>query len=392
MPLGLIELPWWGYVLVILGLTHITIASVTIFLHRHQAHHALDLHPLASHFFRAWLWLTTGIVTREWVAIHRKHHAKCETPEDPHSPQIHGLNKVLFDGVDLYRRESTVAETLERYGQGTPNDALERHLYSGHSHLGIGLMLAMDLVLFGPIGLTIWAVQMLWIPFFAAGVINGIGHYWGYRRFAPNDASRNILPWGILIAGEELHNNHHAYATSAKLSNQWWEMDLGWLYIRLLALLGLARIRRVAPKLRITPTKQHCDAGTLQAIFTHRYAVLARFVNSLKPTIMQEIRQQRVGAALGMTDHRALQAVQNGLQRGAEHLTEQERAILEQALAASALLRMLFAMRQELVALWGRSSVPREQLIEQLDRWLQQAEASRVSALRQFSKSLCGYG
>jgi|GEM_PF-3238 len=362
MPLGLIELPWWGYVLVVLGLTHVTIASLTIFLHRHQAHRALDLHPLASHFFRAWLWLTTGTITREWVAVHRKHHAKCETPDDPHSPQVFGLTKVLFDGVDLYRRETAVAETRERYGHGTPNDALERHLYARHSQLGIALMLVIDLFLFGPIGLTVWAVQMLWIPFFAAGVINAIGHYWGYRRFAPNDASRNILPWGILIGGEELHNNHHAYATSAKLAHQWWEVDIGWLYIRLLAALRLAKVRRVAPKIRVDPTKRHCDAGTLQAIVTHRYAVLARFVDSLKPTVKQEVRQRRLGTALGLDEKRTLRAVQRGLQRGAENLPETERLTLERALAASALLRILYAMRQELAALWGRSSASREQL------------------------------
>jgi stearoyl-CoA desaturase (delta-9 desaturase) len=392
MPLGLIELPWWGYVLVILGLTHITIASVTIYLHRHQAHHALDLHPLASHFFRAWLWLTTGTITREWVAIHRKHHAKCETVDDPHSPQIHGINKVLFDGVDLYRREAAVAETLERFGHGCPHDALERHLYARHSRLGVALMLVIDLILFGPIGLTVWAVQMLWIPFFAAGVINGIGHYWGYRRFAPNDASRNILPWGIFVGGEELHNNHHAYASSAKLSNQWWEIDIGWLYIRLLAALRLAKVRRVAPRMRFDPTKRQFDADTLQAILTHRYAVLARYVRSLKPITRQEVRQREVAATLGLRERRALRAVQNGLQRGAENLPTSERVILEQALAASPLLCTLYAMRQELVALWGRSGVSREQLIKQLDTWLRQAETSGVIALQQFSRQLNGFG
>jgi stearoyl-CoA desaturase (delta-9 desaturase) len=392
MPFGLIELPWWGYVLVILGLTHVTIASVTIFLHRHQTHHALDLHPLASHFFRAWLWLTTGTITREWVAIHRKHHAKCETPDDPHSPQIYGLNKVLFDGVDLYRREAAVAETLERYGHGVPDDALERRLYARHSRLGIALMLMIDLIFFGPIGLTVWAVQMLWIPFFAAGVINGIGHYWGYRRFAPNDASRNIVPWGILVGGEELHNNHHAYATSAKLSNEWWEIDIGWLYIRLLEALGLAKVRRVAPKMRFDPTKRHCDADTFQAIVTHRYAVLASFARSLQPTARQEVRQRLVAATLGVREERTLRAVQNGLQRGAENLPETERAILEQALAASPLLCTFYAMRQALVALWGRSSASREQLVKQLQSWLQEADTSGVIALRQFSRKLYGFG
>lgn len=391
MPLGLIELPWWGYVLVILALTHVTIVSVTIYLHRHQAHHALDLHPAASHFFRFWLWLTTGIVTRNWVAVHRKHHAKCETPDDPHSPQIYGINKVLFDGVDLYRREAAVTDTLERYGHGTPNDALERRLYARHSRLGIGLMLMIDLVLFGPIGLTVWAVQMLWVPFFAAGVINGIGHYWGYRRFAPNDASRNIAPWGILVGGEELHNNHHAYATSAKLSNAWWELDIGWLYIRFLKALGLAKVRRVAPRMRFDPSKRHCDADTVQAIVTHRYAVLARFARSLKPTTRQEIRQRQLAATLGLREKRTLRAVLNGLQQGAENLPETERVILKQALAASPRLSTVYAMRQELVAVWDRSSAPREQVIKQLESWLQQAETSGVIALQQFSRKLCSF-
>jgi stearoyl-CoA desaturase (delta-9 desaturase) len=325
MQLGLIELSWWAYGVVILGLTHVTIAAVTIFLHRHQAHRALALHPVASHFFRFWLWLTTGLVTREWVAIHRKHHAKCETLEDPHSPQIYGINHVLFEGAELYRQEAKNAATLEKYGHGTPDDGLERHLYAKHSRLGIGLMLTLDLIVFGPIGLTIWAVQMLWIPFFAAGVINGIGHYWGYRNFAPNDASKNIVPWGILVGGEELHNNHHAYATSAKLSSQRWEFDLGWLYIRILETLGLARVRRVAPPIHFDPTKQRCDAGTLQAIITHRYQVLAAFAYCLKQTVLAEIRKLHVRATLGMRESKALQVVQQGLQRDAENLPESDK-------------------------------------------------------------------
>ncbi|MEY6433948.1 fatty acid desaturase [Thioalkalicoccus limnaeus] len=392
MPLAIIDLPWWGVVLVILGLTHVTIASVTIFLHRHQAHHALDLHPIASHFFRAWLWLTTGTITREWVAIHRKHHAKCETPEDPHSPQVHGIGKVLFDGVDLYRQEASVTATLDQYGRGTPDDWLERHLYARHSRLGIGLMLTIDLILFGPIGLTIWAVQMLWIPLFAAGVINGIGHYWGYRRFAPNDTSRNILPWGILVGGEELHNNHHAYATSAKLSTQWWEFDLGWLYIRLLETLGLARVRRVAPKIHFDPTKQRCDTETLQAVITHRYAVLARFAKSLKRTARNEIRQRRIAAMLGLRESKALRAIQHGLQRGAENLPAPERLVLERVLDASPVLRKLYAMRRDLTDLWRRSAISKDQLVEQLEEWRRHAEASGIEALHGFSQKLPGYG
>jgi stearoyl-CoA desaturase (Delta-9 desaturase) len=252
MPLGLLELHGWGDLLVVLAMTHVTIAAVTIFLHRHQAHRTLDLHFIVSHFFRFWLWLTTGMVTKEWVAIHRKHHARCETQDDPHSPQVLGIWKVLFEGSELYRLEAKNVATLETYGRGTPDDWIEHNLYARHSGAGIGVMLVIDAVLFGPIGLTIWAVQMLWIPIFAAGVINGVGHYWGYRRFLPNDASRNIVPWGILIGGEELHNNHHAYVASARFSNRWWEFDIGWLYIRVLEVLHLATVRRVAPRLRIT--------------------------------------------------------------------------------------------------------------------------------------------
>src|SRR5512140_113643 len=271
---GLLRLPWWGYVVVTLALTHVTIAAVTIFLHRAQAHRALDLHPIVSHFFRFWLWLTTGMVTREWVAIHRKHHAKCETPDDPHSPQTRGIKTVFWQGSELYRAEARNQETLAKYGQGTPDDWIERTLYTGRSWEGVGLMLVIDLMLFGPIGATIWAVQMIWIPISAAGIINGIGHYWGYRNFASPDASRNIVPWGIVIGGEELHNNHHAYGTSAKLSSRWYEFDLGWAYIRTLEFFGLATVRKVAPRLKRDRAKLTADLETLQAIITHRYAVL----------------------------------------------------------------------------------------------------------------------
>ncbi len=392
MQLGLIDLSWWAYGLVILGLTHITITSVTIFLHRHQAHRALELHPVASHFFRFWLWLTTGIITRQWVAVHRKHHAKCETREDPHSPQIYGINTVLFAGAELYAKEARNTATLERYGRGAPDDGLERHLYAKHSLLGIGLMLIINLLLFGPIGLTVWAVQMLWIPFFAAGVINGIGHYWGYRNFAPNDTSKNIVPWGVLVGGEELHNNHHAYATSAKLSIQWWEFDLGWLYIRLLETLGLARVRRVAPTLHFDPAKRRCDAETLQAIITHRYKVLATFVHCLKQTALEEIHTLQARATLGMRESRALQVIQQGLQRDAENLPEPERVALKRALDASPVLHTLYTMRQDLVALWGRSNASKEQLVRQLEDWCQRAEESGILALQEFSQKLRCYG
>src|SRR5438477_1308362 len=266
---GLAPLSWWGYIVVALVLTHITIASVTIFLHRSQAHRGLDLHPVIAHFFRFWLWLTTGMVTKEWVAIHRKHHAKVETDEDPHSPQTRGIERVFWEGAELYRDESQNLETLNKYGLGTPEDWIERNVYSRFSWHGIGLMLIVNVALFGPMGLTIWAVQMMWIPITAAGIVNGIGHYWGYRNFSCKDASRNIVPWGIIIGGEELHNNHHAYGTSAKLSSQWYEFDIGWFYIRILQNLKLATIRKVAPRLKTDPSKAVPDLATLHAVITH---------------------------------------------------------------------------------------------------------------------------
>jgi stearoyl-CoA desaturase (delta-9 desaturase) len=325
------------------------------------------------------------------VAIHRKHHAKSETAEDPHSPQIYGIKKVLFEGTELYRAEAKNSETLEKYGHGTPDDWIERKLYEKHVVLGISIMLLIDLILFGPIGLTIWGVQMLWIPFFAAGVINGIGHYWGYRKFATQDTSTNIVPWGILIGGEELHNNHHAYVTSAKLSSKWWEFDIGWMYIRVMETLGLAKVRKLAPRIRFNLAKTRCDAETLQAVITHRYHVLAKFAKSLKQTAVEEIRNLRTHAIPGLKDSRALDAVKHWLQRDAEELPEKERAALDQALHSSMVLRTIYSMRQELAALWSRSSASREQLVKQLEDWCRRAEESGISALQEFSRKLRCY-
>ena len=391
MQLGLIDLPWWGYILVALALTHITIVAVTVFLHRHQAHRALDLHPLPSHFFRFWLWLTTGMVTKEWAAIHRKHHAKCETAEDPHSPQIFGIKKVFLEGAELYRAASKDTVSIEKYGHGTPDDWIERNLYTKHSALGISLMLIINVILFGPLGLSIWAVQMIWIPLFAAGVINGIGHYWGYRNFASADTSTNVLPWGILIGGEELHNNHHAYGTSAKLSSKWWEFDIGWMYIRILEIVGLAKVRKLAPKLRLNPAKVACDAETLQAIITHRYDVLGKFAKSLKDTAAQEINHLHERAVLGLKQSRALEAVKSWLHRDVEELPANDQAALNQVLGSSKVLTTIYSMRQELTTLWGRSTATTEQLVKQLEDWCHRAEQSGIAPLQEFSRKLRCY-
>ena len=391
MSLGLLNPPVWGYVLVTLALTHVTIAAVTIFLHRAQAHRALALHPAASHFFRFWLWLTTGMVTKEWVSIHRKHHAKVDVAQDPHSPQVYGIRKVLLEGAELYRKESRNAATMEQFGHHTPDDWIERNVYVKHSVLGLIIMLAIDFVLFGPIGLTMWAVQMLWIPFFAAGVINGIGHYWGYRNFAPQDASRNILPWGIIIGGEELHNNHHAYISSARFSSRWWEFDVGWVYIRILEFLHLAKVRRVAPRIRYNTAKSGCDAYTLQAVITHRYDVLAKFARSLNGTAVAEIRRLRYGAVPAYRDTGAMNTVRHCLQKNASELGGAERAALEHALHSSPVLSVVYAMRQDLTAIWSRSSASTEQLVSQLEDWCRRAEKSGIGALQEFSRTLRCY-
>jgi stearoyl-CoA desaturase (delta-9 desaturase) len=383
---GFFDLPWWGYVVYALIVTHVTIAAVTIFLHRHQAHRALDLHPLPSHFFRFWLWFTTGMVTKEWAAIHRKHHAKCESVDDPHSPQVLGINKVLWEGTELYRKESVNQETLEKYGQGTPDDWIERHLYTRHSVAGVVLLVIVNFALFGFIGVTIWAVQMAWIPFFAAGVINGIGHYWGYRNFQPEDASTNIVPWGILIGGEELHNNHHAYASSARLSNRWYEFDIGWLYIRVLDALGLAQIKKIAPKLKLDAAKTRCDLATLQAVVTHRYDVLATYARSLRRTCAEEMSELKARAV--RVDRAALK---RWLHIDAAALPAQERARRDEMIHHSKVLATVYTMLDDLAAVWQRSSASKEQLVHQLEDWCHRAEVSGISALQDFSRRLRSY-
>ena len=387
---GFLDLPWWGYVLVALGLTHVTIASVTIFLHRHQAHRALDLHPIASHFFRFWLWLTTGMVTKEWAAIHRKHHAKCETVEDPHSPQIYGINRVLWAGVFLYVKESHNRETLERYGHGTPDDWMERNVYTRHPVLGLTLMGAVDLALFGLVpGALIFLTQIVWIPFWAAGVINGIGHFFGYRNYGCADASTNIVPWGILIGGEELHNNHHAFASSAKLSAKWYEFDIGWMYIRIMEMLGLASVKKVAPRPRFAAPKAAADLDTLHAVIANRYDVLSRYAKSIKRTYHEEL--ERLGHwAPG--DAKALKSLKRALLR-VQELSEAERVRLVDGLKNSRAraLATVVAMSHELTALWERSSASKEQLLRQLQDWCHRAESSGIVPLQDFSRRLRCY-
>jgi stearoyl-CoA desaturase (Delta-9 desaturase) len=381
---GMWHLAWWQIVLYTLVTTHITIAAVTIFLHRTQAHRAMDLGPIPSHFFRFWLWLGTGMVTKEWVAIHRKHHAKCETEEDPHSPQTRGIDTVLWRGAELYRDEAKNQETMAKYGHGTPNDWIERNLYTRYSWQGVGLMLILNLALFGTVGMAVWAVQMLWIPITAAGVINGIGHYWGYRNFEAPDASTNITPWGVIIGGEELHNNHHTYPTSAKFSVKKYEFDIGWLYITAMSKIGWATVKKVPPKLQLGAVKPVADEKTLEALIANRYEVMAAYAREMKRVCKAEIAQLKAKQA----DSTILKSARRWLHRDEERVPASARPQLAQARAAHPVIDKMVAMREELRQMWLNTSQSREQLAADLQAWCRRAEESGIAQLQQFSMRL----
>lgn len=383
---GLLQLPWWGYVVVTLVLTQITILSVTLYLHRCQAHRALELHPIVSHFFRFWLWLTTGMVTKEWASIHRKHHAKVDTDADPHSPQTRGIKKVFFEGAELYKAESKVKETMERYGEGTPDDWIERNLYSRFSTLGVATMLITNVALFGLIGVTIWAIQMAWIPLFAAGVVNGIGHYWGYRNFESKDASRNILPLGVFIGGEELHNNHHAFATSAKFSTKWWEIDIGWGVIRLLQAVGLVKPKRTVPKLRMEPTKTAIDTDTLTALITYRLQVMARYTREV---MLPVLRDEKKNAGKG--NSLILRKARTVLVRDPSIMPASHKLRLANVLENFQSLDVIYQFRLKLQDIWSRRTASQKELLDALQEWCKQAEATGIETLLRFAKRLKMY-
>ena len=343
---GLSGWSWWGLTAFLFLVTHITIVGVTVFLHRCQSHKALKLNPVVSHFFRLWLWLTTGMVTREWVAIHRKHHAKCETKNDPHSPKIKGITEVLWRGTELYRVSSKDPELIQKYGHGTPNDWLEKNLYSRFSWQGVAVMLIIDFMLFGVIGIGIWAIQMMWIPFFAAGVINGIGHYIGYRSFKTPDESRNIFPLGILIGGEELHNNHHSYATSPRLSSKWYEFDIGWLYIRILMFFGLAETRSLPKGARLNPEKSSIDENTVAAFLASKYELLQK------------------------------------LHRLSVHAT------VEQIKTSNPSNVIAEKLKNDFEKIWSEKICSVEQAVQALQLWCTEAEKSGIDAIEDFARKL----
>ena len=388
MATGITDLSAWQVFLYTMVVTHITIASVTIYLHRHQAHRALELHAIPSHFFRFWLWLTTGQVTKEWAAIHRKHHAKCDTEEDPHSPVTRGIKKVFWEGAELYRAESKNMETMAKYGHGTPTDWIERNLYTKYSWLGVVSLFVINFVLFGVIGISVWAVQMMWIPITAAGIINGIGHYWGYRNYDCADAATNIIPFGILIGGEELHNNHHTYATSAKLSSKWYEIDIGWAYIRALEMLGLAKVKKLAPEPKFSHGKLEADFETLQSVIANRYDVMAKYAKSIKHAWKEELEHLKHKAEL---EKRFLKSSRKLMQREPGKLADAHHEQLSELFQHSKALETMHHMRVELGAIWERSHFTREQLLHKLQDWCTRAEASGIKSLQDFSLRLRSY-
>jgi stearoyl-CoA desaturase (Delta-9 desaturase) len=383
---GLYILPWWGYAIILLTFTQLTILSVTIYLHRCQAHRAVELHPAISHLFRFWLWLTTAMVTKEWTAVHRKHHAKVETADDPHSPQVKGIKKVFFEGAELYREEADNKETLERYGNGTPDDWLERNIYTPHSVYGVSLMLIINLLLFGVVGLLMWSIQMAWIPLFAAGVVNGLGHYIGYRNFEPQDASRNLVPFGLLIGGEELHNNHHAYATSAKFSAKWWEVDIGWGVIRCLQFFHLAKPKRTLPKPKMMPGKSNIDNDTITALITYRLQVMARYTREvIMPALQDEKRRA------GNTGNILLARAKTLLIRDQAIMPLSQKSNLSKLLDNFQGLRTVYDLRLKLQDIWQRSTASQKELVEALQEWCRQAEATGIERLAHFVAQLKTY-
>jgi len=382
---GLLDLSFWGYVLAAFIMVQITMMAVTLYLHRDQAHRAIDLHPVLRHFFRFWIWCTSGMLTREWVSIHRKHHAYCETEDDPHSPQIYGLKKVMLEGAELYREETRNKETLEKFGRGTPDDWLERNIYLRFPFGGIIFMFVANLLFFGVPGITIFAIQMMSMPVFAAGIINGVGHHSGYRNFECEDAATNIVPWGLLIGGEELHNNHHAFPTSAKFSIRRWEFDIGWLYIRLFSLFGLAKVNRVAPQPIIEPTPDsELDVENLRAIIVNRMHVLRDYTKQVTLPVFQTEQAMASGNA-------AFKRAKKLLIRRPTLLDENAMERLGNLLSEHDSLKTVYEFREKLSEIWSGANVSNEKLLQQLKDWCHEAEASGIKSLEDFAERLRSY-
>ncbi|MCL6712778.1 fatty acid desaturase [Pseudomonas sp. R2.Fl] len=384
---GLTGLVWWELLIVLLVFTQLTIFSVTLYLHRSQAHRGVDFHPVLNHFFRFWTWLTTSMITREWVAIHRKHHAKVETEEDPHSPQTKGIGNVFWRGVELYREARGQRADIEQYGKGAPDDWVERHVYTPHANLGPTFLLLVNAVLFGLPGVALWAIQMAWIPFWAAGVINGLGHWWGYRNFESSDTSTNLTPWGVWVGGEELHNNHHAFPSSARFSMRRWEVDIGWIVIKGMEKVRLAKVLRVAPTLDIRPNIAVPDADTLRALLSHRFQAMTDYQrNVLKPALKEEAAQ--AGAKLRALLPRKLR---RGLVDDGRWLKPDAREQLRNWVSQRPRISALVEHRARLSALLEARSHDAAERLKALQAWCHEAEASGIRALQEYSARLKGY-
>ena len=384
---GLLQSGWVGLFVYFLVVTQLTIFSVTLYLHRSQAHRGVDFHPVLAHFFRFWTWLTTSMITREWAAIHRKHHAKCETEDDPHSPMHKGIGNVLWKGGDMYREARLDRASIEQYGKGCPDDWIERHLYTPHATMGPVAMLLVNFVLFGAWGVAIWAIQMAWIPFWAAGVINGLGHWWGYRNFETTDTATNLTPWGVWIGGEELHNNHHAFPSSAKFALRKWEFDIGWSAIKLLESVKLAKVLRVAPTLDLRPSIHVPDAETLKALVAHRFQAMTDYQrNVLKPALREE-------AAAAGAKLRALlpRKLRKGMVDDGRWLKPDARAQLQAWIASKPRIQTLIEYRARLSEVLESRSHDAGEKLKRLQAWCAEAEASGVRALQDYAARLRGY-
>lgn len=383
---GLTQGSWGTWIVYMLVVTQLTIFTVTLYLHRSQTHRGVDFHPVLAHFFRFWSWISTGMVTKEWVAIHRKHHAKVETQEDPHSPQVYGIKKVFWDGVGLYRDASHNLDDMEKYGRGTPDDWIERHVYTPRAYWGPALMLVINMALFGVVGIAVWAIQMIWIPFWAAGFVNGIGHWWGYRNFESADTSTNLSPWGIWIGGEELHNNHHAFPSSAKFALRKWEFDIGWAAIRLFETLRLSKVLRVAPTLDVRPNMHLPDADTVKAVLSHRFHVMSDYFRGvIAPTLREEAG--KAGAGIAALPRKLRKALGNG----GRWLDASSRERMTAFTEKHPQLRTVCEFRARLAALTERNGRNADGMLDGLKDWCREAEATGIRTLAEFAARLKGY-
>ena len=383
-PYGLFELPFWGYVAVTFVTIQVMFLGVTLYLHRDQAHGGLQLHPVLRHIFRFWLWFSSGVVTKEWVAVHRRHHAYADLEGDPHSPVIFGLKRVVFEGYELYTAATRDPAILKHYGKGTPDDWLERNLYSRYSTLGIVLFSLTFLVLFGIPAIVMVVVHLAAQPFFAGGVVNGLGHAVGYRSFEMPSTATNLVPWGLLLGGEELHNNHHAFPRSARFAVQRWEFDIGWFCICVFRALGLARVRYVAPRPRLEPHRSELDADTVQALFRNRMHVLREYARRVVLPVCRELaRREPRGSLPPMTPKLLI--------RHPTLLADEARRVLRDLLERYEVLRRVVEYREGLQHLWNETSANQSKAVAQLREWCARAEASGIRALRDFSLRLPAY-